>query len=53
VCANVVYTDSEANDAALKAFYGIAVGARLRTPIPPWCIAPDGKSLEFLKGLIE
>jgi hypothetical protein len=52
VCANVVYTDSEANDAALKAYYGITVGAKLRTPIPEWCVAPDGKSLEFLTSLM-
>jgi hypothetical protein len=53
VCANVVYADSEANDAALKAYYEITVGAKLRTPIPEWCIAPDRKSLDFLESLVK
>jgi hypothetical protein len=51
VCGNVVYTDSEANDAALKAYYDLTVGAKLRTPIPEWCVVPDQKSLGFLASL--
>jgi hypothetical protein len=53
VYGNVVYTDSDANEAAVKALCEIPIGAVLRIPIPPWCITADRKSVAFLTSLMH
>jgi hypothetical protein len=53
VAGFTVYTDDQANEAALEAYYSLVFGAKFRVPVPEWVKGADPKSLEFLESLVN
>jgi hypothetical protein len=53
ICLNCVYADDKQNQAAIAAYNEIAIGARIVSPVPEWCVSPDPASFQFLESLLS